>query len=85
MREAGSQDGRGHVALEFSKRGFSVLPVGPNKRPWTEHGVYSASTDPHIFSRWEGAACALATGGKVEVLDADENPLHVKGLMASPL
>ena len=62
-----------NVALEFASRGYSVLPVGPDKRPWTEHGVYSASFDPHIFSRWDwnGAACAIATGEKVEVLDVD--------------
>jgi Bifunctional DNA primase/polymerase, N-terminal len=35
--------------------------------------VYSASSNPSIFSRWDwnGAACAIATGGKVEVLDVD--------------
>jgi Bifunctional DNA primase/polymerase, N-terminal len=61
------------TALAFAERGFSVLPVGPNKVPWTEHGVHSASSDPHIFSRWDwkGAACAIATGEKVEVLDVD--------------
>ena len=52
---------------------FAVLPVGPNKRPWTEHGVHSASTDAAVFSRWDwsGAACAVATGERVEVLDVD--------------
>jgi hypothetical protein len=61
------------TALEFANRGFSVLPVGPNKRPWTKNGVYSASSDPHILLRWDwkGAACAVATGEKVEVLDVD--------------
>jgi hypothetical protein len=62
-----------NVALEFASRGYSVLPVGPNKRPWTDHGVHSASSDPSVFSRWDwkGAACAIATGEKVEVLDVD--------------
>ena len=62
-----------NTALEFASRGYAVLPVGPNKRPWTPNGVYSASTDPSIFSRWDwsGAACAVATGEKVEVLDVD--------------
>jgi Bifunctional DNA primase/polymerase, N-terminal len=62
-----------NVALDFASRGYAVLPVGPNKRPWTEHGVYSASSNPSIFSRWSwtGAACAVATGEKVEVLDVD--------------
>jgi hypothetical protein len=62
-----------NVALEFASRGFAVLPVGPNKNPWTPHGVYSATSDPSIFSRWDwnGAACAVATGEKVEVLDVD--------------
>ena len=35
-----------NVALEFASRGYAVLPVGPNKRPWTEHGVHSATTNP---------------------------------------
>jgi hypothetical protein len=62
-----------NVALDFASRGYAVLAVGPNKRPWTPHGVYSASSDPSIFSRWDwnGAACAIATGEKVEVLDVD--------------
>ena len=62
-----------NVALDFASRGYAVLPVGPNKRPWTEHGVHSASTDAAVFSRWDwsGAACAVATGEKVEVLDVD--------------
>jgi hypothetical protein len=62
-----------NVALAFADRGYAVLPVGPNKRPWTEHGVHSASSNPSIFSRWDwkGAACAVATGEKVEVLDVD--------------
>ena len=61
------------TALTFAERGFSVLPVGPDKRPWTEHGVHSASSDPSVFSRWDwkGAACAIATREKVEVLDVD--------------
>jgi hypothetical protein len=61
------------VALDFASRGYAVLPVGPNKRPWTEHGVHSATTDPHTILRWSwtGAACAVATGEKVEVLDVD--------------
>jgi hypothetical protein len=61
------------TALAFAERGFSVLPVGPNKVPWTDHGVYSATSDPSVFSRWDwkGAACAVATGEKVEVLDVD--------------
>ena len=62
-----------NVALDFASRGYAVLPVGPNKRPWTEHGVHSASTDAAVFSRWDwsGAACAVATGERVEVLDVD--------------
>src|SRR5262245_36039495 len=53
-----------NVALEFASRGYAVLAVGPDKRPWTEHGVYSASSDPQVFSRfnWNGAVCAVATG-----------------------
>jgi len=52
---------------------YAVLPVGPDKRPWTDHGVHSATTDPHTILRWSwsGAACAIATGEKVEVLDVD--------------
>ena len=62
-----------NVALDFASRGYAVLPVGPNKRPWTEHGVHGASTDAAVFSRWDwsGAACVVATGEKVEVLDVD--------------
>ena len=55
-----------NVALEFVSRGYAVLPVGPNKRPWIEHGVYGATTDarsPPLV--WSGAACAIATGEKV--------------------
>jgi hypothetical protein len=62
-----------NTALDFASRGYAVLPVGPDKRPWTDHGVHSASSNPLIFSRWDwkGAACAVATGEKVEVLDVD--------------
>ena len=42
-----------NVAQQFASRGFAVLPVGPNKRPWTPNGVYSATTNPSIFSRWD--------------------------------
>ena len=75
------------TALEFSKLGHSVLPVGPNKRPWTPNGVYSASTDPSVFSRWDwkGAACALATGEMVEVLDVDVRGRRPLGTQENPL
>jgi hypothetical protein len=61
------------TALEFAKRGYAVVPVGPNKRPWLKHGVHSASSNPLVVSRWDwhGAACAVATGELVEVLDID--------------
>jgi hypothetical protein len=61
------------TALEFAKRGYAVVPVGPNKRPWAEHGVNSASNNPLVVTRWNwnGAACAVATGELVEVLDVD--------------
>ena len=62
-----------NVALEFASCGYVVLPVGPDKRPWIAHAVHSASTDPHTILRWSwtGAACAVATGERMEVLDVD--------------
>ncbi len=61
------------AALDFASRGFAVLPVGPNKRPWIKHGVHAATSDPYTIHRWSwsGAACAVATGERVEVLDVD--------------
>jgi Bifunctional DNA primase/polymerase, N-terminal len=62
-----------NVALAFASRGYAVLPVGPDKRPWIKHGVHAAATDPRTILRWSwtGAACAVATGESMEVLDVD--------------
>jgi hypothetical protein len=78
-----------NVALEFASCGYAVLPVGPDKRPWIAHGVHSASTDPHTILRWSwtGAACAVATGERMEVLDVDVRgaggalPLGAQGIL----
>jgi hypothetical protein len=63
-------------AIEYAKRGWPVFPVGPNKRPWTKHGVYSASTDPSVFLTFDwgrGASIGIATGeiSGIDVLDID--------------
>ncbi|MGB8127914.1 MAG: bifunctional DNA primase/polymerase [Pseudolabrys sp.] len=77
-----------NVALEFAslRRPSSF---GPDKRPWIAHGVHSASTDPHTILRWSwtGAACAVATGERMEVLDVDVRgaggalPLGAQGIL----
>jgi hypothetical protein len=67
------------TALALAKRGYAVLPVGPNKRPWTPHGVHNASSVPSVFCQfdWKGAACGVATGevSGVDILDIDVRPL----------
>jgi Bifunctional DNA primase/polymerase, N-terminal len=63
------------TAMSFARWGVKVLPVGPNKRPWTPHGVYSASAHPSTFACWDwnGADCAIPTGepNGIDVLDVD--------------
>ena len=63
------------TALTLARQGFAVFPV-VGKRPITPKGVYSASTDPSVFARWDwgrGVDCAVATGGVsgIDVLDVD--------------
>ena len=62
------------TALTLARQGFAVFPV-VGKRPITPKGVYSASTDPHVFCGWDwgrGVDCGVATGAPsgIDVLDA---------------
>jgi len=65
------------VALECVERGWSVFPVGPDKRPWTRHGHKDASNDPVEIVRfnWDRANVGVATGWRsdVGVLDVDRH------------
>ena len=40
------------AALDYAKRGFEVLPVRPNKAPFTTHGVKDATTRSDIIEHW---------------------------------
>jgi putative DNA primase/helicase len=42
------------AALQYAEHGITVFPVGPNKRPLTEHGFKDATTDPVVITKWWG-------------------------------
>ena len=40
------------AALDYAKRGFEIIPVRPNKTPYTSHGVKDATTREDIVEHW---------------------------------
>jgi hypothetical protein len=81
------------VALTLAAQGLPVFPVF-GKTPLTPHGVYSASSDPNIFSRFDWGSsdgCGIATGtpSGIDVLDVDvrdscARPLWDRGNSPAP-
>jgi hypothetical protein len=70
------------VALTLAAQGLPVFPVF-GKTPLTPHGVYSASADHNIFSRFDwgsGDGCGIATGAPsgIDVLDVDVRDSHAR-------
>jgi hypothetical protein len=70
------------AALRYACRGFAVFPAN-GKRPYTDHGLHDASTDPETIERWwrrwPAANIAVRTGSVsgLLVLDADDlDSLH---------
>jgi putative DNA primase/helicase len=66
------------AALVYAKHfGWHVFPVRPDKKPYTPNGLYDASNDPAVVTRWwtqfPNAAIGLRTGAEsgVIVLDVD--------------
>jgi hypothetical protein len=79
-----------NVALEFASCGYAVLPVSALTNVLGLRTASTlASTDPHTILRWSwtGAACAVATGERMEVLDVDVRgaggalPLGAQGIL----
>ena len=73
------------AALEYASLGWAVFPVYPNKRPFTEHGLNDATTDPKIIEKWYEdnknlrLGVAIATGeksGGLVVIDVDEHEAY---------
>ncbi len=75
------------AALEYTKRGWAVLPVAADKTPLVPHGVKDASKDPEILRCWFnginpksfpnpwGIAIATGTPSGFDVLDLDSETL----------
>jgi hypothetical protein len=65
------------AALRYAGRGLAVFPAN-GKRPYTDHGLHDATTDPETIERWwrrwPAANIAIRTGSVsgLLVLDADD-------------
>jgi putative DNA primase/helicase len=40
------------AALEYARAGIKIVPIGPKKRPITEHGAKDASCDVNVVAEW---------------------------------
>jgi hypothetical protein len=77
------------AALDYAATGYSVIPVRPDKTPYTQHGLKDASQDPDTIQEWwktwPDANVAIACGkvsGNLVVLDVDmKNGKNGKRLM----
>jgi hypothetical protein len=62
-------------ALQYAARGWSVFPVGKNKRPLTKHGFQEATLDPEQIRAWwlwsPRALIAVATGRPSGIVGLD--------------
>jgi Bifunctional DNA primase/polymerase, N-terminal len=62
-------------ALARAAGGLTLFPCDDDKRPFTAHGFYDASADPHLilewWTRWPDALIGIPTGDKFVVLDID--------------
>lgn len=66
------------AALNYAAVGYSVIPVRPDKTPYTPHGLKDATYDPDTIRKWwetwPDANVAIACGkvsGNLVVLDVD--------------
>jgi archaellum biogenesis ATPase FlaH len=66
------------AALDYAAVGYSVIPVRPDKTPYTPHGLKDATYDPDTIRKWwetwPDANVAIACGkvsGNLVVLDVD--------------
>lgn len=66
------------AALNYAAVGYSVIPVRPDKTPYTPHGLKDATWDPDTIRKWwetwPDANVAIACGkvsGNLVVLDVD--------------
>ena len=68
-----------YFAKQYAEAGMAVLPLKPDKTPYTAHGVKDASKDEEVISSWWrqwpsaniGIAAGEASGG-IFVIDQDE-------------
>jgi Bifunctional DNA primase/polymerase, N-terminal/Protein of unknown function (DUF3631) len=67
------------AALDYARRGLPVLPVKPDKKPFTKHGYKDASRDPEQITRWWAehptALIGVPTGKTTDlfVIDVDRH------------
>ena len=68
-----------YFAKQYAEAGMAVLPLKPDKTPYTAHGVKDASKDEEVISgwwrQWPSANIGIAAGeasGGIFVIDQDE-------------
>jgi Bifunctional DNA primase/polymerase, N-terminal len=77
ISQTSDESDRLSAALEYAAREMPVFPVGPNKRPLTEHGHLDATCDEGKISEWwlryPEALIAIRTGApsRIVALDID--------------
>jgi DNA-binding transcriptional ArsR family regulator len=65
------------AALDYARRGFDILPVGPNKKPHVRGGYKAARRKEalirHWWAKWPDANIGIVTGKGLMVLDPDDH------------